>query len=410
MSTHSHRVSLLAGVSLILGACSPAPPSPSPSSTTAIEPSASTSAQPPVLTPSRTSEPSPTAVPPSVTGWVVREMNLGEDGFMDDIAVTSAAGGTIHVMDHLEEAMDNGFDAGRYRRSTDGGRTWGAEHLLRGIDEVVASAGDRVFVAFQAYDCRTGIGVVRNDENGAPGAWSRVTCLPGDSDLAGSQWGPQAAATGSSVYVLSIDSGTSRAHLRTSHDAGRTFTSMWLGEAHPDSEGDVGPVLLSADDDVVAASWYDAGAPVVRVSHDTARSWGPPVPLPGGAIELSVRDGRTLAQGWSGIDAPWYWLSAGGGFEPIAAAGPSATPDPMRWTGTHLAIGPAGALGALNTEACVTTWRTSTDSGASWSTPERIVDGCPAIGTGSPLPVSWLDDGHIVAFLDVEGAGIAERP
>ena len=166
------------------------------------------------------------------------------------------------------------------------------------------------------------------------------------------------------------------------------------------------------DDDVVAASWHDAGVPVVRVSPDAGQTWDPPVSLLpfGMANELSVRDGRTLAQGWYGTGAPWYRLSAGGGFAPISTLGPSPQPDPTGFTGPQLALGPGGLVGALDTRACVTTWRTSTDSGATWSVSERIVDGCPA-GDGSlPMPITWLDDGHIITFLDVDGAGIAERP
>src|SRR6476646_9849025 len=104
MPANNHRASLLTAVSVVLGACSALPPSASPSSPTAIGPTASASAQPPVATPPRTTEPSRAPVPPSMSGWVVREMNLGEDGFMDDLAVTSAAGVTIHVVDHVEEA------------------------------------------------------------------------------------------------------------------------------------------------------------------------------------------------------------------------------------------------------------------------------------------------------------------
>ena len=412
MSTRRHRASFLAAVPLILGACASAP-NPSPSSPAAIAPSASPSIEPrptPIVTPASTAERSPTAVPPSVTGWVTHEMSFANDCCpIDDLDVTSAAGGTIHLVDHVEEALANGFDAGRYQRSTDGGRTWGAEHQLLGIGEFVAATGDRVFIAFQAYKCRSGIGVVRNDKNGAPAAWSPVTCLPGDGDVGGSEWGPQVAATGSSVYVLSIDHGTKRVHLRTSHDAGRTFASKALGTARPDSDGFVGPVLLSADDDMVAASWPDAGRPVVRVSRDGARTWGPEIPMPGGVGELSVRDGRTLAQGWFGADGPWYRLASRTEFESVAAPAPTTNPDPSRLTATRLVLGPAGALGGLGTESCSTTWRTSADGGATWSVPELIADGCLsiAIGDSSPFPVSWLDDGHIVTFLD---GLVAERP
>jgi hypothetical protein len=360
-------------------------------------------------------EGSPTAVPPEATGWVTRQIQFDDDCCgIDDIEVTAAAGGTIHAVDHEEEAWDpGGSDAGRYRRSIDGGRSWDAEHQIPGIGEVVAATGNRVFVAFVAYTCgRPAIGVVRNNKNGAPNAWSRVTCLPGYSDASLSTWGPKIAATGSSVFVISIDPRTKKVHLRTSHDSGRTFESELLGDARPDAEDNVGPVVLGADDDLVAASWPDKGQQVIRLSRDRGRSWGSAIPLPP-VNELSVRDGRILVQGWYGTEEPWYQLASDGAFAPIVVPWPTPKWDLSGEITTRMVLGPAGSLGAVDPDpACETTWRTSTDSGVTWSPAERIADGCVTLSDGadSLLPAWWLDGGSITMFLNGEGQLIAERP
>ena len=413
MTTH-RQAFILAAVPLMLAACAPAP-SPPPPSPAALAPNASTSTAPtttPTDTPLSTPMPSPTALPPEVTGWVTRTFDPDNDCCgIDDAAIGS--NGTIHAVDHVEEAWNpGGFDAGRYRRSRDGGRTWDAEHQFPGIDEVVAAVGDRVFVAFRAYTCRReAVAFVRNVKNGAPNAWSKVICLPGEPDF-GSEWGPKVAASGSSAYVISIDAPTRKMHLRTSHDAGRTFASKLLGDARPDADDFVSPVVLDADGDLVAASWPDKGKSVIRISHDGGRSWGPAIPMPSLVEDLDVRDGRILVQGPISVEERWYGLASDGGFEPIDGPQPMIAPSSAA-PAPRLVLGPAGALGELGYDsACGTVWRTSADGGVTWSLPERIVATCsvPMFGGIGPMPVSWLDDGRITVFLDGDEPLIAARP
>jgi hypothetical protein len=350
-----------------------------------------------------------------VSGWVTREWTFDQDDAccgIDDVAIGS--GGTIHRVDHQEEAWDpGGFDAGRYLRSTDGGRTWDAEHQFPGIDEVVAANGNKVFVAFRAYTCgRIAIGVMRNTKNGAPNAWSRVTCLPIDGDDIGSEYGPQIATSGTSLSVIAIEPRTNKVHLRTSRDSGRTFASKLLGDARPDADTFIGPVLLDADGDLVVASWPDRGKSVIRISRDGGRSWGPAVPMPSRVEDLSVRDGQILVQGPTGVEEPWwYGLVSDGGVDPLVVSWPTAKPEPTGTTPTRMVLGPAGALGAVSHDPeCMTTWRASTDQGANWSPAELIVDRCLSLlsGATSSLPPSWLDDGRIIVLFD--GDLVAERP
>jgi hypothetical protein len=329
---------------------------------------------------------------------------------LGDVAMTSAAGGTIHAVHEDPEAYPGGLDAGRYQRSTDGGRTWDAAYQVPGVDEVLAAVGDRVFIAFRGHTCRrNAIGFVRNTKNGAPNAWSKATCLPGDGSIS-SEYRPQIAATGTSVYVLSVDPRTMKVHLRTSHDAGRTFVSTLLGDARPDAEDYVDWVKVGADDDLVAATWADRGKRVIRVSRDGGRSWDPAIPLPP-VQELSVRDGRILVQGWSGVDEqPWFRLASDGGFEQLVVSWPTAKPEASGSLPTRMVLGRDGALGALSPDPeCAATWRTSTDGGATWSPAERIGDVCLSAQTGVDfyLPAWWLDDGRITIFA---GQRVLERP
>jgi hypothetical protein len=331
---------------------------------------------------------------------------------MEDVAVTSAAGRTIHAV--LTPFMG---DFARYQRSTDGGRTWGAKYRLRGITSygALAATGDRVYLAFHADACGNGIGVARNERNGAPGAWSRVTCLTPAYSVANRPTAePEIAASGSSVYVLTLDGRTDpgEAQLWTSRDGGRTFASQ---------KGD--GWLLEADRERVATSWPDEfGDLGIRVSRDGARTWGATIRVPPGAVtEVDLRDTQTLVQGLRGpteisAPVPWYGLASDREFAPIVVPWPTTSEPDSGQPTTRLVLGPAGALGALGDASCDAVWRTSADGGSTWSLPEQIGDGCPmddayARSTGRKLPVFWADDGRIMVFIrNADGQYIAERP
>ena len=308
----------------------------------------------------------------------------------------------LHVVAaNLEEAWVNYDDASVYLRTADEGLTWDQELMIGGAEPTVAAAGRHVYVAFQAYSCGGGVGVMRNGDHGRRAAWSTVSCLTRDRDI-NSMWAPAIAATGSLVYVTSIDPATGRAVVWSSRDHGRTWAKQRLGSS--DAEG--WPPNVAATGAIAAVAWTNDGVARVRMTLNEGRDWGSPTRLATGSVTGTSAGGTRLA--FSGIDGACDGEADEGGIawgKTWTDSGPWVDlkiPGPARscmssW-GAAVVLGPGQELGLasyLDAESDRMVWRSSPDNGITWGSPE------PFPGGGEKLSLVWSDNGRIFSF----GAG-----
>lgn len=289
------------------------------------------------------------------------------------------------------------LDASVYERSTDGGLTWGDELVMGGTSPQVAADGRNVIVTYLAYDCGSGIGVQRNRDGGASGAWSRVICLTRRPrwDF-GSDVAPHIATGDGTVYVAAAES---RAHVAVwiSRDRGRTWTKTILGDRDAEADTDWPETIdVAATGDLVAVAWSDRrGGVLARASGDSGVTWTPSEPIgsrPGALVSASGSDHRLAFSGGSGADT-WIalWVEDGGwtsvSTANVAPAGPSVVLRPdadvalldgycRRDDATDMATG--------------SRWWASTDNGRTWASPVDV-SGC----LQEPHPI-WTSDGRIL--------------
>jgi hypothetical protein len=397
---------------VVMAACSPNPTQ-SPSATATVAPSVGAA----TLLPSGSLPPSfETPVPVASMGaWVVRPVPEYTTSGGADLA-TSVDGKTqfIHVVvSNLEEGMEGGFDASVYFRTGNAGLGWDDRLLIGGMSPRIASAGPNVYVAFEAYGCRGGSGVLRNSDHGRRAAWAPLSCVT-RNPVRGSEGAPAVAATGSLVYVASVDDVTGRVAVGISRDRGRTWRRVDLGPVRPDESGIVGPVQVAATGRFAAVAWSDRGGTFTRVSVDAGVHWGPSSSLPGGVASSSARGSRLAFGGAAddGSTAVFIWAQRDGWGEIAVPAIPPASPlEPRSAT---VALGPGTSV-AVTHAVCRSTqaglegdtwWATSPDGGVTW----RPLEPLPVCaGTG---PIAWGADGR--AFLLVpgeeEGYALAVHP
>jgi hypothetical protein len=376
---------------LAFAACQTTPLPASDAAPTATATGAAASSVPSTFFPSEAPSSAPSAAPPRGLTWTSRgipefttEGGAGIAGTID-----GATRYTHVVVSNLEEACCGGLDASVYDRTADDGASWGQRLLLRGIEPTVAAADGHVYVTLEAYECRSGIGILTNDAHGRRGRWSATNCLTTDGEL-DSEWAPAIAATGSSVYVAAIDARTKRARVWTSSDNGRSWTDSALGPARPDAAGCcLGPVRVGATSEHVLVAWSDEAKVVARISHDAGRSWEAATALAPGVVSTAAAAGARLAVTGTRTDqGAWIraWSQQGGWVTvPLPTDGPaSETP-----TGAAVAMNldPAGALTyfacwLVGTDGTELRLSTASADGLDWSTPEPA-PGCAVESVGA---------------------------
>jgi hypothetical protein len=337
------------------------------------------------------------------TAWTLSPLDEELVDDRDEIG-RSLAEGTVAgvVTEHRiwgeEEALD-GWDATVYANSGAGTARWGSRKTLPGMFASIAAVEDRVFVAMESYRCDgAGLGVVRNLENGAKGAWSRMTCLTRADDLM-SEWAPAIAASGRSVYVVAQRTATDAIDLWRSADDGATWVRTRLGTAGSSEYG--GSPMVAADGDNVLVVWTMDDSAVARESRDGGASWSPrAVVARGPAMTLTSRGGRMLLSGGAAApggtldDGPveaWIRLwTAIGGWRSVALPPLHRRPcDGVASLGPRdvlaLSCAPAGSPGG---GAGASYWTWSSDAGTTWAPFEALP------GLAGASATMWTPEGR----------------
>jgi hypothetical protein len=334
--------------------------------------------------------PTPPTTQALAPAWVEHDLDADTTAGGADLAATVDGETTfVHVVaSNLEEAWENGDDASVYLRTANEGRKWGKQLMIGGGSPRIATAGRRVYVAFAAYQCGGGIGVLRNGDHGLRRAWSDVTCLTRDQ---GGMSSLAIAATRDRVYVASADDATGRVAVRVSDDRGRTWRRVRLGVAHINEDEEVGPVEVAANGSMAAVAWSDDGVVVARVSTDSGRHWRPVANVaPGSVHSASAHGSRVALAGFDGEGSPWVRVStAAGDWRAIAIpeAGTRSMSD--SWV-AEVALGPGSGMALVTCAGGDARWATSADDGATWEEPQRVRD-CP-----DEMSMLWTADGRAV--------------
>lgn len=333
------------------------------------------------------------------TSWVVRSaVPETTDIGPADLAAT-VAGDTeyIHTVTPVEELLD-GADGAVYWRSGDGGRQWRQRFEMGGWSPQLAAAGRQVYIAYQDYGC-VGIGVRRNSEHGRRRAWSGPTCLARTAQLAGS---PEVAAADRFVYVASAGDARGRVAVHVSRDRGRTWSRVPLGSSRDESGEADGSVAVAATGRLAAVAWTDRNVSYVRISEDGGRRWSSPVRLSDGRVtSAAARDGRLAVSGLGDDGVPWVRLRAEDGTWrsitlPSTRDGPPEVPC---YGESWVVLGPAGGVavpyadcrwdGLVGGDDLRNRWVTTTDDGATWSTPDPLPG-----DVDESIPIVWARDGR----------------
>ena len=394
-------------IALVLGGCSAT--SPSTSQPTIAPTSAPTSSPQPALT----TGPSPTMTPQGSTSssapvdWSKVDIPKGSTAGGADLA-RGIDGGTeyLHVVvSNVEDAWQTSqgpSDASAYLRSSDGGQTWSRSRLLGGGAPQVAADGHHVYLAYLAYQCGNGIGVQRNDNNGADGSWSQITCLT-RTGTGGSETAPSMTAGTDAVYVVAPRD-ASHINVWTSRDHGRTWTRSAIGGRAKQSDDNLwwNTIEVAASREFAATAWSDGrGNVLARTSTDAGRHWSSAERIGPGDVVSSAGSDTRLAFGGFGPAGSWVALwKAGHGWTSIPA--PEAAPfEPMDLGyGGIVALRPDRDVGLLYDQCRWNgegydgnqRWATSTDNGATWGDIEQIAR------CGDLLPLTWTPDGRVLAL------------
>jgi Neuraminidase (sialidase) len=212
----------------------------------------------------------------------------------------AVAGDNVHVV--WEDSRSGDWYDIYYRRSTDGGTTWVPEVLFPlaprlGFEPSVAVAGDSVHVVWDGLPNETGrpleVYYRRSTDGGA--TWGGVTRLTNDSsDYA---WQPSVAAAGANVHVAWYDgrhgpTSPAEIYYKRSTDGGSTWESdMRLTNSIPNSQW----TSIAAAGGSVHVVWSDVrdgGANEIyyKRSTDNGATWPT---SPGGDTRLTPADGKT---------------------------------------------------------------------------------------------------------------------
>ena len=166
----------------------------------------------------------------------------------------AVSGLVVHVAWH---DVRDGFPRVRYRRSLDRGRSFGADTalaLVSGGSAHASIAADGPDVHAVWVDSRNGQGEVytrhSSDDGASWGSETRLSDLPHDSYV------PTIAVSGDHVYAAWVDTGdgNEEEYVRASHDGGATWGPITRVTRNPANSW---APSLAADGDTVHLVWFD---------------------------------------------------------------------------------------------------------------------------------------------------------
>lgn len=217
-----------------------------------------------------------------------------------------------------------------YRRSKDGGATWGAAKALTDTVQLlgrpsVATSGSYVHVAWarRVIDQLTeqpgvAIFVRSNPHHGRADAWNRVVRL---TPRSGEVRAPAIAVSGATVYVAFSDLREDVTRLMISRDNGATWISKTVGSGYEEDFEGVPvavPIVAAAGDNVMVAWLAAGGVATARVSTDRGRHFSAPVALGDGLSSAAALKGRIALTG-SAYGEAWVRIWKDGTWGPSRA-------------------------------------------------------------------------------------------
>jgi hypothetical protein len=318
---------------------------------------------------------------------------------------------TVHVI--WCDTHNNG-SAIYYKRSSDQGTTWGTDTRLSGTPgtadfPTLAVSGTNVHLAFR--DQRTGrYGSYYKRSTDGGRSWGQDVFI---SDSSLFNWWPAIASVGPMVYVaLNLDTVNSEVYFRRSTDNGETWDTIQRISNAPGRSED--PCIAASDSNVHivwnefrhgggghSEVYYrrssDQGVtwgPETRLTDDTAMSYSPTVYPSGSNVDVAWEDNRDGNFEIYHKRSTDYGLTWGPDERLTTDSSPSAYPSIVA-DGANIHIvwfSLSGGAGVF--------YLHSSDGGASWDPIDTLVSGTcssPFIDYAGPiLHVIWRDtrDGH----------------
>jgi hypothetical protein len=331
----------------------------------------------------------------------------------------TASGNFVHVVWYDDRDGDEEI---YYKRSTDGGVSWGADTRLTNNTALsdnpsVAVSGSVVHVVW--YDDRDGnreIYYKRSTDGGVSwGSDTRLTNNPGWSVS------PSVALSGSVVHVVWEDlrDGNEEVYYKRSTDAGASWgTDTWLTMDTMGTDASFDP-SVAVSGSVVHVVWYDYRAGNVEIyykrSTDAGVSWGADTRL---TSNLALSVSPTVAVFGSVVHVVWREERDGNGeiyYKRSTDAGVSWGADTRLTNNPDLSVSPSVAVSGSVVHVVWYDYRDgneeiyykrSTDMGVSWGADTRLTTNTalsrrPSVAvSGSAVHVVWSDfrDGNFEIY------------
>jgi hypothetical protein len=319
------------------------------------------------------------------------------DGALHTVAASDVIGGQV--------VTNSGPYMGiYYTRSLDGGDTWTAglrlnpntQHAARAA---VASSGPDVYAIWVSQAKVTNLSGTaprvlyfrRNTDQGDPTAWAatiRLTSATGRVDY------PTIAASGNSVYVTYTNSATGDVFVRFSRDRGATWKTLKVGTTgFTTTQGKFGYPIVAASGSTVGVTWVATGTGRIkaRVSTTSGKSFGSAITLGrtgyGGGFPTATARGSRVAFAWgeSGRIHLRLWSAGSWRTERTLAKTQGLTSE-LQLTPAIALLGTTDVglayascrvdcgfeeLDIISSTAII--WTTSTNGGATWGADEMAV-------------------------------------
>jgi hypothetical protein len=218
----------------------------------------------------------------------------------------AASGSLVHI---AWTDMRDGNAEIYYKRSTDGGVTWGADmRLTNGTAQSgnvsVSADGPRVHVVWKEYDPQVYvINEVHHIASANGGlSWGQATILNGESTCAFNQ---SVASSGLDVYTVCSASfnNTTRILFNHSTDGGSAWGTQFILS---DDQGAPNMPSITVSGSLVLVVWYDFRNYFDQIyykrSTDKGVTWGPDMPL---TDELDICYGPNIASEGSTVNVVW---------------------------------------------------------------------------------------------------------